>query len=197
MNRDLIWVNESNEITGYGEKLYTHRINQLHRAFSIFIYNIETGKLLMQKRAEGKYHSGGKWSNSCCSHPYRGEDWGRALVRCIRDELCSDFSESRWAKDLMLLSTDMEPSFSPGSAMQYAGRFCYNSHYSDLSEHEMDHVFVLSVNQEQASLLSANPEEIAALAWRSVSELEENLTSSPSSFSSWFLPAFSLARTKM
>ena len=67
---DLILVDGKNKIIGHGEKLSVHTKGDLHRAFSIFIYDAETKKFLIQKRAFNKYHSGGFWSNSCCSHPY-------------------------------------------------------------------------------------------------------------------------------
>ena len=61
----LIWVDENDNITGYGPKMETHEIDQLHRAFSAFIYDEQMKELLLQRRADGKYHSGGKWSNIC------------------------------------------------------------------------------------------------------------------------------------
>ena len=67
--RDILLVNDRDEIVGYGEKMEVHRKGLLHRAFSIFIYDKQTGRMLLQRRALGKYHSGGLWANACCSHP--------------------------------------------------------------------------------------------------------------------------------
>lgn len=82
----LIWVDELDNMIGYGEKLDTHIRSQLHRAFSIFIFDTVEKKMLIQRRAQGKYHSGGLWSNACCSHPLKDEGTlmeqiGRSLER--------------------------------------------------------------------------------------------------------------------
>jgi isopentenyl-diphosphate delta-isomerase len=67
MTKNVILVDELDNITGYCEKLLTHQSGKLHRAFSVFIVNSKK-ELLIQKRAFSKYHSGGLWSNTCCSH---------------------------------------------------------------------------------------------------------------------------------
>ena len=84
---EVILVDESDREIGYAEKLAAHRDGgQLHRAFSIFIFN-ERGEMLLQKRASGKYHFGGLWTNACCSHPRRGEELADAVHRRLREEL--------------------------------------------------------------------------------------------------------------
>ena len=69
----VILVDENDVAQGTMEKMEAHAKAQLHRAFSVFIFD-EAGKMLMQQRSEKKYHSGGLWTNSCCSHPRPGED---------------------------------------------------------------------------------------------------------------------------
>ncbi|MEK6853715.1 MAG: NUDIX domain-containing protein, partial [Nanoarchaeota archaeon] len=64
----VILVDEDDNELGVEEKLEAHRQGKLHRSFSIFVFN-DQGKVLLQKRDKGKYHSGGLWSNTCCSHP--------------------------------------------------------------------------------------------------------------------------------
>lgn len=46
-------------------------INQglLHRAFSVFLFDPLSGKLLLQKRASEKITFPDMWTNTCCSHP--------------------------------------------------------------------------------------------------------------------------------
>ena len=68
----MILVNEKDEVNGTAEKMEAHQKGLLHRAFSIFVFN-SRGEMLMQQRAAGKYHSGGLWTNACCSHPQSGE----------------------------------------------------------------------------------------------------------------------------
>ena len=64
----VILVDEDGKEVGIGEKMEAHRESKRHRAFSIFVFNAQ-GQLMLQKRAETKYHSGGLWTNTCCSHP--------------------------------------------------------------------------------------------------------------------------------
>ncbi|MFZ9719311.1 MAG: isopentenyl-diphosphate Delta-isomerase, partial [Chitinophagaceae bacterium] len=70
---DLILVNEQDEPIGTMEKMEAHRQGLLHRAFSVFLFDDE-GNMLLQQRADEKYHSPGLWTNACCSHPMPGED---------------------------------------------------------------------------------------------------------------------------
>ena len=86
-------IDEADAALGEGEKLDVHRTGALHRAFSVFAFNA-AGELLLQRRALGKYHSGGLWTNTCCGHPRPGEatadaarrrlarSWGSAAASC-------------------------------------------------------------------------------------------------------------------
>src|SRR5687768_11014748 len=85
MSEQVILVNERDEETGAMEKMEAHRSGTLHRALSVFIFNSE-GKWLLQKRASNKYHSGGLWTNACCSHPRPDEDTATAAVRRLEEE---------------------------------------------------------------------------------------------------------------
>ena len=82
----LILVNERDEQVGICEKMQAHRDNLLHRAFSVFLFN-KKGEMLLQQRASGKYHSGGLWTNTCCSHPRPGEDTLPAAQRRLQEEM--------------------------------------------------------------------------------------------------------------
>jgi isopentenyl-diphosphate delta-isomerase len=73
MNELLILVDDKDQSWGKLEKLLVHQLGLLHRAFSVFIFNSK-GELLLQQRADEKYHSGGLWTNTCCSHPLFGEE---------------------------------------------------------------------------------------------------------------------------
>ncbi|HLG02045.1 MAG TPA: NUDIX domain-containing protein, partial [Bacteroidia bacterium] len=70
---EVILVDSFDRVLGQMEKIQTHQEGRLHRAFSVFIFNSKGG-MLLQKRATGKYHSGGLWSNACCGHPRPGEE---------------------------------------------------------------------------------------------------------------------------
>ena len=82
----LILVDEEDRPTGEGGKLAVHRAGLLHRAFSIFLFDA-AGDVLLQRRAAGKYHSGGLWANTCCGHPRAGEDIAAAAARRLGEEL--------------------------------------------------------------------------------------------------------------
>lgn len=82
----LVLVNELDEPRGTMEKMEAHRKAELHRAFSVFIYNA-AGDMLLQQRALNKYHSGGLWTNACCSHPYPDEKPVAAGNRRLREEM--------------------------------------------------------------------------------------------------------------
>lgn len=74
----LVLVNEQDEPVGLMEKMEVHQKALLHRAFSVFLFNSK-GEMLLQRRALDKYHSGGLWTNTCCSHPYPDETPARQL----------------------------------------------------------------------------------------------------------------------
>ena len=82
MTEELILVDEHDNAYGRLEKMEVHRQGLLHRAFSVFILNSK-GELLLQQRADHKYHSGGLWTNTCCSHPRYGEKYSRCRNQAI------------------------------------------------------------------------------------------------------------------
>ena len=113
----MILVNERDEPLGSMEKMEAHRKGALHRAFSVFIFN-SRGEMLLQQRALKKYHSGGLWTNACCSHPRPGETNEAAALRRLREEMGFD--------------TSLQQIFS----------FTYRASFNNgLTEHEYDHVF--------------------------------------------------------
>ena len=181
MDQLLIWVDENDEVIGYGEKLETHRREQLHRAFSVFVYDGRNDRVLLQKRASGKYHSGGKWSNACCSHQRRGEAEAEALRSRLREELGLDVGPAE------IESVPSEGNFC------YMGKFTYYAPFDGLAEHEVDRVFVYRIPRDQEGQLMANPEEAEELKWVARLELEQWLQREPQAFSAWFSRALELA----
>lgn len=158
----LIWVDLSDNEIGTGEKLETHQKNQLHRAFSVYI--IHDGKMLLQRRALGKYHSGGLWANACCSHPRAQETLSEATQKRLQEEL----------------------GISMGScALQELFSFHYFCPYDGLSEYEIDHVFLGDYDGE----LVPDEEEIMQLRWVELEELQKELEQHPQQFAAWFLIA--------
>ncbi len=82
----VILVDENDNELGSMEKLEAHLQGRLHRAFSVLIFNSK-GEMLLQQRAQGKYHSGGLWTNACCSHPQPGETPEQAGQRKLMQEM--------------------------------------------------------------------------------------------------------------
>ncbi len=159
----LILVDENDQPVGKAEKLETHQAGLLHRAFSIFILNTK-GELLLQQRADDKYHSAGLWTNTCCSHPRYGEELHDAVKRRLKEE--------------MGLSTSTSFVFS----------FVYKTIFENgLIENEFDHVF-LGVSDEKPS-----PDENEVKDWKymDMKQLEKELDETPQSYSSWLKICFS------
>lgn len=188
MSEYIILVDEQDNEIGYGEKLDVHVKKQLHRAFSVFIYDQRNQKMLLQKRAEGKYHSGGKWSNACCSHPRKGEVMEEALARRLQEEL----GFSMPGKVTIHLYPDF-PEHVEVQDMIEMGHFTYFAQFDGLAEHEIDHVYVYHPTEEQVINMKCNPEEIAEYQWINLEKLIEWMSDRPDDFSAWFKPAFNIA----
>ncbi|MFJ9041931.1 isopentenyl-diphosphate Delta-isomerase [Streptomyces sp. NPDC102406] len=160
-------VDEDGRTIGTAEKLAAHQApGRLHRAFSVFLFD-EQGRLLLQQRALGKYHSPGVWSNTCCGHPYPGEAPFAAAARRTFEEL----------------------GVSP-SLMAEAGTVRYNhpDPASGLVEQEFNHLFVGMVQTPPAP----DPEEVGATAFVTAGELAERHARDP--FSAWFMTVLDAAR---
>lgn len=158
----LIWVDLFDHEIGSGDKLETHVNNQLHRAFSVFI--VYEGKMLIQKRALEKYHSGGLWANACCSHPRLGEGLEDAVQKRMEEELGIRQGSCR-PKELF--------------------SFNYFSQYDGLSEYEIDHVFLTDYHGE----VNPDPDEVMELRWINLEDLQKEMEAEPQRFSTWFLIA--------
>lgn len=132
---NVITVDEKDNPIGIEEKLKAHLDGKLHRAFSIFVFNSK-GELMLQKRDKNKYHSGGLWSNTCCSHPRPNQD--------IKEE-----AENR-LKEEMGFECNLQEIFSQPYDVKVI------SQQGDLIEHEFDHIFIgffdgqAKVNPEEA-----------------------------------------------
>ena len=158
----VILVDENDFSAGMMEKMEAHEKAFLHRAFSVFIFNSQ-GELLLQQRALDKYHSGGLWTNSCCSHPRPGEDTLAAACRRLKEE--------------MGFETRLEKIFD----------FVYKAEFENgLTEHEFDHVFIGYYNDQ----IQPNQNEVSNYAYRSMKKIEELLQTKPELFTAWFHIAF-------
>ena len=187
MSEYIVLVDENDQEIGYGEKLEVHVKHQLHRAFSIFIYDVRTKRMLIQKRAEGKYHSGGKWSNACCSHPRKDEIMEEALCRRLEEELGFLMPERMCIHHY----PELPEKFGRKDIIE-VGHFTYFAQFDGLAEHEIDHVYVYYPDEEQILNICCNPEEISDVLWVTMEELMNWVKEDPDNFSAWFANAFNL-----
>lgn len=190
--KELLIVDHEDQIIGYDEKLHAHREGLLHRAFSLFVYDPEKHQVLIQKRAEGKYHSGGLWTNTCCSHQYKDESWDQALSRCLMDEL-----RLQVKVEAEVFEHDPVDGLQGEGICLQAGVFHYFSDYGEMKEHEIDHVFVSCFSGEDLAKIDPEPEEISELKWIGRAQLDDWLMKEPEAFTSWFAKAYAFARLWM
>jgi isopentenyl-diphosphate Delta-isomerase len=160
--KEVVLVNERDESLGTMEKMEAHRKGILHRAFSVFIFNSK-GEMLLQQRASGKYHSGGLWTNACCSHPATGENVADAAARRLMEE--------------MGFSVSLKKIFD----------FIYRSEMANgLTEHEFDHVFAGYYD----GVITPDKNEVKDYCYKSLESIKQNLQTHPHQFTAWFHIAF-------
>ncbi len=155
---NVILVDENDNELGTMEKLEAHRKSKLHRAISVFIVN-SRGEWLLQRRAMNKYHTAGLWSNTCCSHPFPGENNLDAANRRLREE--------------MGLQTQLKEIF----------HFIYREKLNDnFTEYELDHVF-LGLSNDNPNI---DPNEV--LEWKRIpyKELIKDINRNPEKYTVWF-----------
>jgi isopentenyl-diphosphate Delta-isomerase len=165
--QEVILVSEKDEVLGSMEKMQAHKTGVLHRAFSVFIFN-KKGQMLLQQRASGKYHGGGLWSNTCCSHPYPNEEIVEAAQRRLKEE--------------MGFSTLLKKVF----------EFVYKAEVENgLTEHEYDHVFA-GVYEGPVLI---NKSEVADYCYEEMEQIKWAINEKPEKFTIWFRLAFPTIET--
>ena len=158
----VILVDEKDNQVGLMPKLEAHQKGLLHRAFSVFIFNSDY-KLLLQKRASSKYHSGGLWTNTCCSHPRDGEDTADAANRRLYEE--------------MGIKTSLRKVY----------EFIYRAELdNNLIENEFDHVFYGIYNDDPV----LNTDEADDFKWIDMETLKNDIDNNPDQYTVWFKIAF-------
>jgi isopentenyl-diphosphate delta-isomerase len=161
-NEPLILVDANDNVTGYETKVNAHLGGGLlHRAFSIFLFT-DDDRVLLQQRSGKKPLWPLYWSNSCCSHPRKGETYEEAVHRRLREELAVD-------ADLL-----------------YLYRFQYQAEFGEIgSEHELCSVYVGKIPAPVR--IDVNPSEIAAWQWITCCEVDRLIREQPEQVTPWFV----------
>jgi isopentenyl-diphosphate delta-isomerase len=158
MEEEIILVDKKDKKIGSEFKLKAHKEGKLHRAFSIFVFN-SRGELLLQKRALGKYHSGGLWTNTCCSHPNVGETVLDAGHRRLKEEMGFD--------------CELSEKFS----------FIYKAKLdNELTEYEFDHVLFGKFD----GIFKINSKEAEDVKWINLELLTKEMKICPQQYTYWF-----------
>ncbi|UTV27384.1 isopentenyl-diphosphate Delta-isomerase [Photobacterium atrarenae] len=160
----VVLVDPQGRILGSQEKMQAHRDGALHLAFSVLLYRERAGgrEFLMQQRARGKYHSGGLWTNTCCSHPRQEEPLEQAGIRRLAEEM----------------------GITGVTRLDDIARFIYRAELDNqLIEHELDHVLVACVSGLE---IVPNPDEVMAHCWWPEEKLAQAVVETPERFTAWF-----------
>lgn len=159
-NNIINLVNKLGERIGKINKLEAHIDGKLHEAFSIFIFNTKK-ELLIQQRAREKYHSGGLWSNTVCSHPNFNEEIELTVHRRLNEEMGFDCK--------------LKEVFS----------FLYKAEHlaNNLIENEFDHVFIGHINKIK---IKPNLNEICDYKWVSLDNLRRDIKTNPKRYTERF-----------
>jgi len=154
----VVLVDELDNEIGIEEKMKAHELALLHRAFSVFVFN-DKGEILLQQRAISKYHSGGLWTNTCCSHPRPNEQVEDAAIRRLQEE--------------MGFTTPLTKAF----------HFIYKADFDNgLTEHELDHVFIGKYNDA----IDFNSDEVESYKYETLEVLEKHIEEEPEHYTAWF-----------
>jgi len=154
----VILVNPEDEKVGLMEKIEAHEKALLHRAFSVFIIN-DKEEILLQQRAQSKYHSPGLWTNTCCSHQRDGESNIKAGKRRLMEE--------------MGMTANLKELF----------HFIYIAPFDNgLTEHELDHVMVGYSNDNP----QINTDEVEDFKWMTANDIKKDIELHPEFYTAWF-----------
>lgn len=158
LRNEVVLVDENDKPLATMDKMEAHHKGLLHRAFSVFIFN-QHGQILLQQRAQNKYHGAGLWTNACCSHP-------------LLNEPVANGAKERLAYEMGLLCN-----------LEFLFSFIYNAAVENgLIEHEYDHVFVGTTNTTPVP----SPSEVQAWRWVTIPSLLQEMAQKPDRFTVWF-----------
>jgi isopentenyl-diphosphate delta-isomerase len=156
--QNVILVDTFDLAIGTMEKMEAHQKGVLHRAFSVFVFNTQ-GEMLLQQRAQEKYHSAGLWTNTCCSHPQPGEEIVYAAQKRLTEEM--GFSCELYVKDKFIYKVELE---------------------NNLIEHELDYILTGTFSGN----IFPDTTEVQDFKWISVEQVKKEIENKPELFTFWF-----------
>lgn len=172
LRNSVVLVDEQDNSLGVEDKMLAHEKGLLHRAFSVMLYRYTNNKIefLLQQRAKSKYHCGGQWANTCCSHPQLDENILDSAGKRLKEEL----------GDIKLNNINL----------QEIATFIYRAEFENgLIEHELDHVLISEYNSEPEHI---NIEEVESVKWLSSVEIKTELDKNAQQFTPWFKQVFEI-----
>lgn len=161
IEEQVMLVNTEDEDVKLFPKLAAHEQGLLHRAYSVFVFNLKD-ELLLQRRAISKYHSPGLWTNTCCSHPL------------LKQNIVIE-AEKRLMEEMGFTCK-----------LTFGFKFIYKAEFGNLTEHELD--YVLIGNYDKAPVI--NPAEVMAYKYLSLANIKKEIIESPESYTEWFKICF-------
>ena len=169
MEENVILVDKNDTQIGLMSKLDAHKKGILHRAFSVFVLN-NNNEIMLQKRAYNKYHSGGLWTNTCCSHQREGENTIEAGKRRLLEEM-------GFETELKIITS-----------------FIYKVEFENgLTEHELDYLLIGKYIKSPV----INKQEVADWKWMKVELIADDIKLNPNNYTSWFKIIFDKFQNKI
>ena len=169
MKENVILVDKNDTQIGLMSKLDAHKKGILHRAFSVFVLN-NNNEIMLQKRAYNKYHSGGLWTNTCCSHQREGENSVEAGKRRLLEEM-------GFETELKIITS-----------------FIYKVEFENgLTEHELDYLLIGKYLKSPV----INKQEVADWKWMKVELIADDIKLNPNNYTSWFKIIFDKFQNKI
>ena len=169
MEENVIIVDKNDNQIGLMPKLDAHKKGVLHRAFSVFVLN-NNNEIMLQKRAYNKYHSGGLWTNTCCSHQREGENSIEAGKRRLLEEM-------GFETELKIITS-----------------FIYKVEFENgLTEHELDYLLIGKFFKSPV----INKQEVADWKWMKIELIADDIKLNPNNYTSWFKIIFDKFQNKI
>ena len=171
LDAPVLLVDANDQPTGTASKWDAHKKGWLHRAFSLIVFN-DSGEILLQQRANSKYHSAGLWTNTCCSHPHVDEAIEAAIHRRLQEEMGFDCT------------------------ITFVDTLHYQSPALDngLVENELIHLYTGTTERDE---FRPNAHEVRDWRWVAPDALKMEVASRPDDFSYWlqvYLARFDLGK---